>query len=260
MRSPREIATWRYEQIAPFLDATLSSADQRRAMKDRCAREVVWPNGKKKRISKSTLHRWIRAFAAGGYLALMPTPRSDRGKPRRDTEVWIDHAIALLLEQPKRSLFQLESYLKLEFEEYRLGRSTLSRHLHAHPAYRLIEKLRGKRPKQLRGLYEAKHPHESWQLDGKGPFRVRLMSGERIFVHVLTVLDDFARHGGGWPREHKGGDRGVPEGGPALRNTRPNAVRSGVRIRQRSVPSRARPIGCSSQCRQGEAASISREN
>jgi len=189
-----EIAAWRFEQIAPLLDEGLDRAARRRAIRDRTRRKVVWPAGKKKRIGRSTLHRWLTTFRKGGYLGLLPKRRSDADKPRLESEEWIDYAIGLLYEQHDRSLYQLEVYLKLEFPDYKLSRSTLSRHLHKHPAYVGIEKLRaGTKKKKLRDRYEASHPHESWQLDGKGGFAVRLTDDGLVWVRVLSVIDDYSR-------------------------------------------------------------------
>lgn len=191
MPNEYEIATWRYEQIAPLLDTSLDRAARRHAIRDRTKRAVVWPDGKKKCIGRSTLHRWLDAFRKEGYLSLLPKRRSDAGKPRVESQEWIDYAIALLYEQHGRSLSQLGLYLKLEFPEYKLSRSTLSRHLHEHPAFVGIEKLRGGK-KKLRGRYQASYAHESWQLDGKGKFDV-VIDGHRVLVHVLSVIDDYSR-------------------------------------------------------------------
>ena len=188
-----EIAAWRHQQIAPLLDPDLNRAARRRAMRDRTKHSVLWPNGKKKRIARSTLHRWMGVFRKDGYLGLLPKRRSDADKRRCKSDDWIDYAIGLLYEQHDRSLTQLEVYLRLQFPDFELSRSTLSRHLHQHPAYAGIEKLRDGRDKKLRGRFEASYAHESWQLDGKGPFEVRLMGGGSVRVHVLSVLDDYSR-------------------------------------------------------------------
>jgi transposase InsO family protein len=192
LRDPYEIATWRYHQIAPLLDPTLTRAQRRRAIAERRRHATDWPNGSTKRIPKSTLYRWVKAYQQHGFPGLMPKLRCDRDRPRRDVVAWISFAIFLLLEQPLRTLFQLGEYLALQFQGYNLSRSSLARRLKVHPVYPVIKKLRGG-AERLRARYEAKHPHESWQLDGKGPFRVRLMSGEVALVHVLTILDDFSR-------------------------------------------------------------------
>jgi transposase InsO family protein len=192
MPNPFEIAAFRFEQISPFIDASLDPAKRRDLMRRRHA--ATLPGGeKKRRMPRSTLHRWIELYRLHGIRGLMPKVRADRGKPKIDSRDVIDHAIGLLLEQPNRSLQQLDVYLHADFADYALSISALRRHLIAHPAWALVERLRAGKDRSLRNRYEAQHAHESWQLDGKGPFTVRLMSGERIRAHVLTVLDDHSR-------------------------------------------------------------------
>jgi len=188
---PHQVATWRFELISPFLDPTLDRAARRRAMRERVA--VVGPDGRRQRVPRTTLFRWIRAFRAHGYEGLLPKERSDKGKTRSDTKTFVHYAIGLLLEQPQRSLVQLGVYLRAQFPGYALPPATLARHLHQHPAFAAVLALRGKGPRKLYGRYEASRPHESWQLDGKGPFAVHLKSGDLIRVHVLSVLDDHSR-------------------------------------------------------------------
>ncbi len=196
MPDPYEIAAWRFEQIAPLIDASLNETQRRVALRERLCTPVQWPHRTvSKPIPKSTLYRWLKAFHEHGYQGLLPKPRVDRGTPRRtQTAAWVGYAIGLLYEQPHRSLTQLQAYLQVEFEDYRLSRSSLARHLRAHPAFNGVEKLRKGHKSKLRGLYEAQHPHEGWQLDGKGPFPVRLKEVGRVHVHVLSVLDDYSRN------------------------------------------------------------------
>ena len=188
---PHEVATWRFEQISPFLDSALGSAQRRRLMRERPA--VTWPDGRRKRIPRSTLHRWIAAYRRHGYQGLLPQQRRDAGKPKRGTDAHVDHAIALLLEQPDRSLSQLHLYLQGEFADYEHSRATLHRRLQGHAAYPAVEELRTGKKKHLYSRFEAAQPHECWQLDGKGPFAVRLQGGDTVRVHVLSVLDDYSR-------------------------------------------------------------------
>ncbi len=205
MPDPYTIAAWRFEQIAPFIDPSLDEPARRAALRERTRTALQWPGAEQRRrrglapiakpIPKSTLYRWLAAYRKEGYPGLLPKARRDRGKPRHaGTAEWIHYAIALLYEQPERSLTQLEVYLRIEFDAYALSRSTLARHLHAHPAYGGIERLRrGDSPKR-RARYQADYPHEGWQLDAKGPFAVRLKNGRRVHVHVLSILDDYSRY------------------------------------------------------------------
>jgi len=200
--NPYEIATWRFEQIAPFVDPSLNRAQQRAALRERIVKPVEWPHSKEgkrrkvKPLGRSTLSRWINLYRKNGYQGLLPKARKDRGKPRDSSAAlaeWIQYAIGMLYEQPDRSLTQLILYLRLEFEDYSISRSTLWRRLREHPAYCGLEQLRHGKSKRLFDLYQASYPHECWQLDGKGPFPVRLMSGERVWVYVLSVIEVLSR-------------------------------------------------------------------
>lgn len=124
----------------------------------------------------------------------MPKVRKDKGLARSDRSLQVSYALGLLYEQPERSLTQLMLYLELEFGKLSISRSTLSRDLHAHPAFQGILRRRKGTDKKLRDLYETGQPHDSWQLDAKGPFPVTLINGKTIRVHVLSILDDFSRY------------------------------------------------------------------
>lgn len=205
MPDPYTLAAWRFEQIAPFIDASLDESARRAALRERTRTAVEWPGAEQRRrrglapikkpIPKSTLYRWLSAYRQHGYQGLLPKVRRDHGQPRHAaTAEWIHYAIALLYEQPERSLTQLEVYLQLQFDDYALSRSTLARHLCIHPAYGGIKRLRrGESPKR-RARYQADYPHEGWQLDAKGPFAVRLKDGARVYVHVFSILDDYSRY------------------------------------------------------------------
>jgi transposase InsO family protein len=195
MSDPWQIATWRFEMISALLDAKLTEAQKRRIIRQRTTRAVQWPDSKKTRpIGKSTLFRWLKNYREKGFLGLMPKARKDKGLARSDRSNYVNYALGLLYEQPERSLTQLMLYLELEFGKLSMSRSTLSRDLHAHPAFAGILQRRKGTNKKLRDLYETDQPHDSWQLDAKGPFPVTFINGQTIRVHVLSILDDFSRY------------------------------------------------------------------
>lgn len=192
-----EIAHWRFEMISPFLDESLPRQQKRRLMRERCKKrlrsEGDYEDTARESISRSTLYRWIKDYREKGFPGLLPETRKDKGRPRDDRSVYVDYALGLLYEQPKRSLTQLMAYLETDFGELPMSRSTLSRDLKAHPAYQGIERRRKGTPKKLRDLYETDKPHTAWQLDGKGPFPVTFTNGETQRVCVLSILEDFSR-------------------------------------------------------------------
>ncbi len=199
MADPWKIATWRWEQISPLIDPKLSRSERRALLKEASRRKIPWPSSREgeeplvKPISRRTLKRWISRYKKSGLVGLLPKERSDKDRPRTDRETAVIYALGLLYEEPERSLTQLLVYLEIEFPGLGLKRSTLHRDLQAHPAYRgVLARREGKRPK-LYDRYEAAAPHDSWQMDGKGPFTVDFVDGRCKRLHVLSILDDHSR-------------------------------------------------------------------
>ena len=195
MRDPWTIATWRFEVIAPLVDPTRERGEKRRYRKEIVRKgiegiEVKGGRRVRRMLSRATLARWVRAYQRHGLKGLVPQTRT---RQRPDRARIISYAIALLVEEPARSLSQLQLYLGLEFPDEHISRSTLHRELTRHPAYAGIVKERAGTPRRLRDRFAASHPHQLWQLDGKGPFSVQLADGSRRRVHVLSILDDHTR-------------------------------------------------------------------
>jgi transposase InsO family protein len=195
MRDPWEVATWRFEQISPLLDTALSEADKRRYLRERSAQSVPWPHSgagppPKRPISRDTLIRWRQAYEAEGFKGLLPKVPE---RQKLDRSRLVAYALALLVEEPNRSLGQLLRYLSIEFPDETISRSTLHRELTRHPAYRNLARRRSTKPRRPRDRIETARPHECWQLDGKGPFQVKLVDSSTVRVHILSIIDDFSR-------------------------------------------------------------------
>lgn len=190
---PRKIAHWRYEEIEDLLDNSLTD-HERHVLLRRIARVPVrWPSGDERRIGEATLYRWLQAYRARGLQGLTPLPRKDRGCRKRMERSVVEKAIAFLREEPRRSLTMLLVLLKTALGK-KFPRSTLHRHMKAHPAYKALRRqARGDPNRRLKRRFQARRPHQIWQCDAKGPFPVKLSKGQVISVHVLTILDDFSR-------------------------------------------------------------------
>jgi transposase InsO family protein len=188
----RKIALWRHEQIEELTDPTLGKLTRCELLRKTARLAVRWPSGDERPISEPTLRRWLRAYAERGLEGLMPRVRAP-ARPRPVLErAALEHAIALLREEPERSLTMLGALLRIE-KGVDVSRSTLHRHLERHPAYRRLRKLAKSGGTQARRRFQARSPHEIWQSDSKGPFLVKLRSGKVLAVHVFTILDDFSR-------------------------------------------------------------------
>lgn len=189
--SAKKIALWRYEIVEAALDPTLTREQRGKLLRRVSRTPVRWPNGSDRRVSAATLYRWIAAYKAGGLDALRPKRRRDRGRRRAPLpDEVVESALRELQDDPEQPWDFLLAVLEADFPDVPISRSTLHRRVSRTPEYkRLRRQARGKRRKR----FVAREPHQRWQADAKGPFTVRLVSGEEVEVHVLTVLDDATR-------------------------------------------------------------------
>jgi putative transposase len=105
----RQVALFRYGVIQDLLDPQLS-ARQRGVLIGRLVAEALpGPFGEPVTVSKTTLHRWRRAFLTGGFDALVPDPR--QSTPRLAGEV-VDMAVALKRENSLRTATQIRRIMQ----------------------------------------------------------------------------------------------------------------------------------------------------
>jgi transposase InsO family protein/transposase len=192
----RALALWRHEQIEEALGETQRA--RRAAIVAHLARTPVsWPSGDVRPVSAATAYRWIGAYARGGLPALAPARRKDRGTRRaRLPDAVVKKAVALLVDDPDLTLTLLlallaaDPELATETSTLRISRSTLARRLAADPLY---AQLRRAAQRKRRRRFVARHPHDIWHLDAKGPVTVTLVSRQKLVFHILTILDDASR-------------------------------------------------------------------
>ena len=99
----REVGLFRYGLISDALDPALST--KQRGPGPRRHADPSGPVGPAPvRVSRASLDRWIRAYRAGGFAALVPAPR--RLAPQTPREV-LELAVALKTEAPGRTAAQV---------------------------------------------------------------------------------------------------------------------------------------------------------
>ena len=96
----RAVALFRYALIREAADPGLSTRQRGRLVRELAARGHAGPFGEPVRVSRASLDRWIRAWRAGGFDALMPPAR--QVTLRTPAEV-LELAAALKRENPARA-------------------------------------------------------------------------------------------------------------------------------------------------------------
>ena len=114
--------------LRPLIEGETEEEDALRCLREVAAREHVFPDGQRRKVSVSTLRRKWRAFQKGGFEALARKRRRDRGQSRKHTPEMIQRAVELKKEQPLRSDETINQFLKQQFGKT-IPKATLYRHL-----------------------------------------------------------------------------------------------------------------------------------
>ncbi len=193
-RDPLRTAWFRFEQISPLLNPGLAASERRRLMETMATVPVVWPSGRIAPVPVSTLYRWLKTYRQEPRIeALFPQSRTREESSSVIPEQWTRYALALLEEEPVRSLFILAHQLKDHFDLKKLPpRSSLYRALRKDPRYRKL-RMRARGERKLRRRFQARWPHDIWHADAKADFTIRFVDGKKLKVRILSILDDCTR-------------------------------------------------------------------
>jgi len=188
-----EVALFRYGCIAELLQRKLPRGEQARILERLANQEWEAPGGEKVRLSVSTLKSWLARYRKGGFEALKPKPREDRGRPRALDPALIERAAQLKRELPARSVPQVIRMLEASGAAAKgsLSRATLHRHLRA---LGLTRRQPGSRRVYQR--FEREEPGELWQIDQTdGIFLPDPRRPGKFRKTVLfVIIDDYSRY------------------------------------------------------------------
>jgi putative transposase len=176
----RAVALFRYALIREAADPGFSTRQRGRLVRELAAREHAGPFGKPARVSRASLDRWIRAWRAGGFDALMPPSR--QVTPRTPAEV-LELGAALKRENPARTAAQVVRVLRAS-GGWSPSERTLQRHF---AALELTTRPDGSPPPAF-GRFEAARPNEMWTGDAlHGP----VIGGRKTYL--FAFIDDHSR-------------------------------------------------------------------
>jgi transposase InsO family protein len=189
-----EIALFRYGLIAPLLYDPLAAGELEKALRTIAAKTYAIPYSRRKRVSVTSLRRYLQAYNRGGFDALRPQERGDKRQPRAFAPEVLQKAIVLREEQPARTtpmlvqLLQRDPDLKLAEQP---NIHTLATHL------RQLGKTRRLLRAQSRAFtrFERSHPNELWQGDAMdGPWLPDPnQPAKKRKAYLFCFLDDHSR-------------------------------------------------------------------
>ncbi len=177
----RDVALFRYALIRQAADASLSTRARGALVRGLAGVEHTGPFGDKVVVSRSSLDRWIRAWRAGGFDALLPSAQhAEPATPARVLEL----AAALKREVPGRTAAQVAAILGEHGTTVVPSARTLQRHF---ARLELNTRPDGSPPKGF-GRFEASAVNERWTGDAlHGP----VIGGRKTYL--MAFIDDHSR-------------------------------------------------------------------
>jgi putative transposase len=190
-----KLALFRYALIAPLVIEPLARGELTHRAQEIAARHYDNPASKRTSVSVDTLLHWALRYRNGGFDALAPKPRQDRGQSRTITPQLADLIERLKRENPHRTGATLMRELALSAEALPSGETAPA--ISASTLYRFL-KQRGLSERQLLApqphkKFEAELSNQIWQADMLfGPW-VKRPSGGKMQAFLHATLDDASR-------------------------------------------------------------------
>ncbi|WP_419906556.1 helix-turn-helix domain-containing protein [Hoeflea sp.] len=123
----QQIALFRYGVIADLVHLPVGTPGTGAMMRARAGKTYTIPGTTRTRVAAETMRHWIADYRRGGFDALYPKPRTDRGKPRRLPPEVAERLIALKTGNPACSVRAIINMAGQEGIAHPLAPSTVHR-------------------------------------------------------------------------------------------------------------------------------------
>lgn len=101
------LALFRYGLIADLIQLPAGSRGLYARLREKARADYTIPGSTRTRVAAETLRHWLKDYRRGGFDALLPKGRADRGHARALPEAVADALLTLKDEQPQLSIPQL---------------------------------------------------------------------------------------------------------------------------------------------------------
>jgi transposase InsO family protein len=187
------IALFRYGLIADLVRLQPRSKGLYALIAQKAAEEYSIPGSARTRVAEETIRDWLKAYRRGGFEALLPKPRADRGQSRSLPPEVVDVLLAIKEGNPKLSV-------QLVIREARqrpqvpadlpLPNATVHRLLARHG---LMDKTRGEAGDADRRRFAFAQAGELWMSDVMHGPSVLVGDRTKRKTYLVAFIDDATR-------------------------------------------------------------------
>ena len=183
----QEIALFRYGVIADLVHLPVGAPGTGALMRAKAEQSYSIPGSDRTRVAANTIRGWVKLYRRGGFDALYPRPRTDRGQPRRLAPEVAERLVALKTENRARSVRAIIKMARDEGIEDPLAPSTVHRLLSR-------EGLFDRKPPDGadRRRFAFREAGELWMSDVMHGPRVRIGRSRRK-TYLIAFIDDATR-------------------------------------------------------------------
>jgi putative transposase len=183
------LALFRYGMIAEFVQLPANSRGLYARLREKAKGEYNIPGSSRTRVAAETMRHWLAAYRRGGFEALIPRGRSDRGRPRALSQAVADALTTLKDEQPQLSIPQLIRAV--------LASGSVPADLHLPPStvHRLLARaglMHKREPEQTsadRRRFAFAHAGELWMSDVMHALSVGVEGRARRKSYLIAFID-----------------------------------------------------------------------
>jgi transposase InsO family protein len=190
----QRVALFRYGLIADCVHQPLNQPGLYARLQEKAAREYLIPGSTRTRVAAQTLRDWIKRYRhQGGFDALLPQPRADRGQSRTLPAAVAEALIALKEANPKLSVNLIIQKTRAD------GKAPAELPLPPSTVHRLLSKAGLMDPKigepsaQDRRRFAFARAGQLWMSDVMHGPTVGVGGGVRRKAYLIAFLDDATR-------------------------------------------------------------------
>ena len=187
------LALFRYGLIAEFIQLPVGSRGLYARLRDKASVDYTIPGSTRTRVAPETLRHWLKDYRRGGFDALLPKGRGDRGRPRALPQAVADALVSMKEEQPGLSIPLLIRAVQQSGafpESLVLPPSTVHRLLSRAG---LMHKTNPEVSPQDRRRFAFAHAGQLWMSDVMHGPSVAVPGRGRRKCYLIAFLDDATR-------------------------------------------------------------------
>jgi transposase InsO family protein len=188
-----EVALFRYGLIADLVHLPPGTKGLYRRIEEKAEAAYTIPGSTRRHVAPETIRHWLKRYRAGGFDALLPKPRADRGRSRTLPPQVVERLLSIKEANPALSV-RLVIHETLAGEDVAsdltLAPSTVHRLLSRHG---LMRKDPGQGGGQDRRRFAFAHAGELWMSDVMHGPAVQVEGRRKRKTYLIAFLDDATR-------------------------------------------------------------------